>query len=146
MLIRAVGSDELDRLYEIDRVAFAPALAYSRAELRYHLTARRGHTLAAELDGRVIGFVVARVLAGGRGTVVTLDVEPARQRQGVGGLLLAAGEAWLRGQEVREVWLETPADESGARQFYERHGYRVVRRLRGYYNGELDAFRMTKPL
>jgi [ribosomal protein S18]-alanine N-acetyltransferase len=146
MLIRAAGSDELDRLHQIDRAAFAPALAYSRAELRFHLAARRGHALVAEHDGRVVGFVVVRVLAGGRGTVVTLDVEPARQRQGVGGLLLAAGEAWLRGQEVREVWLETPADESGAQQFYERHGYRVERRLRGYYNGELDAFRMSKAL
>jgi ribosomal protein S18 acetylase RimI-like enzyme len=146
VLIRAAGPDELERLHEIDRAAFAPALAYSRAELRFHLQARRGRTLVAELGGVVVGFVVARQVAVLRGTVITLDVAPGHQRQGIGGALLAAIERWLLGQGVREVRLETPADESGARQFYEKHGYRLLRRLPGYYNGALDAFSMAKRL
>jgi ribosomal protein S18 acetylase RimI-like enzyme len=144
LLIREAGCEELERLHEIDRAAFDPALAYSRAELRFYLTARRSRTLAAELGGVVVGFVVVRCLGGQRGTVITLDVAPGHQRQGIGGELLRAVEAWLLSQGVREVRLETPADESGARQFYEKHGYLLDRRLRGYYNGALDAFSMVK--
>ena len=146
MLIREAGSEDLERLHEIDRAAFAPALAYSRAELRFHMLTRDSRTLVAEEGGAAVGFVVARRIGGGRGTVITLDVAPGRQRQGIGGELLAAIEAWLEGVGVREVFLETPADESGARPFYEKHGYRAVRRLRGYYKGRLDAFGMTKRL
>jgi ribosomal protein S18 acetylase RimI-like enzyme len=44
------------------------------------------------------------------------------------------------------VALETPADEGGARQFYEKHGYQLGGRVRGYYHGRLDAFSMVKRL
>jgi [ribosomal protein S18]-alanine N-acetyltransferase len=145
-LIRAAEREELERLHEIDRAAFVPALAYSLAELRFYVQARRSQTLVAEVGGTVVGFVVARQLAGARGTVITLDVAPGHQRQGIGGELLAAVEAWLLSQGVREVGLETPADESGARQFYEKHGYRLDRLRRGYYHGALDAFSLVKRL
>jgi [ribosomal protein S18]-alanine N-acetyltransferase len=146
VLIREAGRDEIDRLHEIDRAAFPPELAYSRAELRYYLTARHSRTLAAEAGGRLVGFVVARTLVGRRGTVITLDVEPAHQRQGIGSGLLEAAESWLRSEQVLEVALETPAGEDGARSFYERHGYSLEGLLRGYYHGRLDAFRMVKRL
>ncbi len=97
-------------------------------------------------DGEVVGFVIARCAQRGWGTVVTLDVAPAWQRRGIGGRLMAAIEAWLAAQGVRVVSLETPADESGASQFYERHGYQLGTLLRGYYHGRVDAFAMFKRL
>jgi ribosomal-protein-alanine N-acetyltransferase len=146
LIIREARDEDLERLHEIDRAAFVPALAYSRAELRFYLLARRSRTLVAEIGGLAVGFVVGRQIGGPRGTVITLDVAPGHQRQGIGGELLTAIEAWLLTQGVREVWLETPADESGARQFYEKHGYRLDRRRRGYYNGALDAWSLVKRL
>jgi ribosomal protein S18 acetylase RimI-like enzyme len=59
---------------------------------------------------------------------------------------MTAIEEWLAGQGVRVVALETPADEGGARQFYEQHGYQLGGRVRGYYHGKLDAFSMVKRL
>jgi [ribosomal protein S18]-alanine N-acetyltransferase len=146
LLIREARGEDLERLHDIDRAAFVPALAYSRAELRFYMLARRSRTLVAEIGGLAVGFVMARQIGGLRGTVITLDVAPGHQRLGIGGELLAAVEAWLLTQGVREVWLETPADKSGARQFYEKHGYRLDRRRRGYYNGALDAWSMVKQL
>jgi ribosomal protein S18 acetylase RimI-like enzyme len=146
VVIRPYRPDDFEQLYRIDQAAFVPALAYSRAELRYYVAARRGHTLVAEDGGRPVGFVIARGTHRGWGTVITLDVDPDWQRRGIGGQLLAAIESWLRGEGVRVVSLETPADESGARQFYERHGYQLGGRVRGYYHGSLDAFGMVKRL
>jgi ribosomal protein S18 acetylase RimI-like enzyme len=146
VIVREYRPEDFERLYQIDHAAFAPALAYSRPELRYYLTSRRSHTLVAEEDGEVVGFVNARCAQRGWGMVTTLDVAPGRQRQGIGARLLAAIEEWLAAQGVRVVALETPADESGARQFYEKHGYQLGGRVRGYYHGRLDAFSMVKRL
>ena len=150
MLIREYRPPDFERLYQIDQAAFAPPLAYSRADLRYYIQARRGRTLVAETaeagPDSIAGFVVARCAQRGWGTVVTLDVDPAFQRQGLGGRLLAAIEDWLAGEAVRVVWLETAADDSGARHFYEKHGYQVGARLAGYYHGRIDAFSMFKRL
>jgi ribosomal-protein-alanine N-acetyltransferase len=146
LTIRDYRPEDFARLHDIDRAAFVPALAYAADELRYYLEARRGHTLVAEEAGEVAGFVVARCAQRGWGTIVTLDVDPAWQRRGLGARLMAAIEGWLASQGVRVVTLETPADESGARQFYERQGYQLGGRVRGYYNGRLDAFAMVKRL
>ena len=146
MTIREYRPEDFEQLFKIDQAAFVPALAYSRVELRYYVTARRSRTLVAEEDGEVVGFVNARGAQRGWGMVTTLDVAPGRQRQGIGGELLAAIEEWLGGEGVRVVSLETPADESGARQFYEKHGYRLGGRVPGYYHGRLDAFSMVKRL
>jgi ribosomal protein S18 acetylase RimI-like enzyme len=146
VIVREYRPEDFERIYRIDQAAFDPALAYSRLELRAFVLARRSRTLVAEADGEVVGFVNAMCLPRGWGVVITLDVAPEWQRQGVGSRLLAAIEAWLAGEGVRAVALETPADESGARQFYERHGYQVERRVRGYYHGRLDAFSLTKRL
>jgi ribosomal protein S18 acetylase RimI-like enzyme len=146
VLIREYRPEDFERLYLIDHAAFAPALAYSRPELRYYLTARRSRTLVAEVDGEAVAFVNARCAQRGWGMVTTLDVAPGWQRQGIGARLLAAIEQWLADQGVRVVALETPADASGARQFYEKHGYQLGGRVRGYYHGRLDAFSMVKRL
>jgi ribosomal protein S18 acetylase RimI-like enzyme len=146
VIIREYRPEDFERIYRIDQAAFAPELAYSRVDLRSFVLARRSRTLVAEAEGEVVGFVNALCVHGEWGVVITLDVAPERQRQGIGGRLLTAIEEWLAGEGVRMVGLETPADESGARQFYERHGYQLGRRVRGYYHGRLDAFSMSKRL
>lgn len=146
MIIREHRPEDFDRLFQIDQAAFVPALAYSRAELQYYLLARRSKTLVAEVEGEVVGFVNARCAQRGWGMVTTLDVAPGWQRRGIGGKLMAAIEEWLLEQGVRVVALETPADEGGARQFYEKLGYQLGRRVRGYYHGRLDAYSMVKRL
>jgi len=146
VVIRDYRPEDFERLFQIDHAAFVPALAYSRSELWYYVMARRSRTLVAEAGGEVVGFVNARLAQRGWGMVTTLDVAPGWQRQGIGGRLLAAVEEWLASQGVRVVSLETAADESGARQFYERHGYQLGRRMRGYYHGRIDAFSMVKRL
>jgi ribosomal protein S18 acetylase RimI-like enzyme len=143
--IRAYRPADFDRLLAIEHAVFPPAIAYPRLELRRFLSARRCRTLVAEHEGEVAGFVTGCYEEEGRGLVASLDVAPERQGQGIGSQLLAAMEEWLRARGARALRLETPAEEgSGARRFYERHGYAVEERLGDYYGGGLDAVRMLK--
>ncbi len=142
--IRDYEPRDFERLFEIDRAAFAADLAYSRAELRFYLRGSRCSALVAEEAGAIVGFAIGCPERAGFGHLVTLDVPPEQQRRGIGSLLLGAVEARLAGRGSRAFVLETVADEDGAREFYEKHGYSVVRRVAAYYNGRRDAWMMVK--
>ncbi len=80
------------------------------------------------------------------GHIVTIDVHPHWQGCGIGGLLLREAEERLRRSGARRIILETAADNFRAIRFYEKHGYTVLGRIRGYYLGETDALCMGKVL
>ncbi len=144
--IRAYRPDDFDRLYEIDHAAFVEEYAFSTEELREYIEADWCQTLVAEEGGETVGFVIGGLEESGNGAghIVTLDVVPGRQRGGIGRLLMAAIEDWLWDEKARAVLLETVADETGARGFYEKIGYELVECLPSYYENGNDAYRMVK--
>ena len=59
---------------------------------------------------------------GHRGWVYYLAVAPARQRAGLGRVLMAAAEAWLRARGAPKIQLMVRADNAAALSFYEALG------------------------
>ncbi|SDS23589.1 GNAT family N-acetyltransferase [Corynebacterium timonense] len=60
------------------------------------------------------------------GPLAVLDelyVRPAHRSGGVGSLLLARAEEELTRRGCRELHINVDAEDTGARRFYERHGY-----------------------
>ena len=144
MTIRDYQRADFDTLYEIDHAAFSDEIAYSHLELQYYLRSRRCRTLIAEDEGEIVGFVIACAEPRKLGHIITIDVEPQRQRQQIGSRLLEAIEHWLWEKGAQAIYLETAVDDTGARGFYERHGYFIFELLAGYYNETLDAYLMMK--
>lgn len=143
--LRRYESADLDALYEIDQVCYPPGIAYSKRTLRWFLRLPGAHTLVA-LDGaKPIGFILSEY-DGPRAHIITLDVlEPFRRRH-VGSNLLTTQEAWLAGQGVRHIVLETATDNLPAIAFWQKHGYRTEAVLKNYYVGRVDALVMRKML
>jgi GNAT superfamily N-acetyltransferase len=80
-------------------------------------------------DGEIVGFL------GLKDDVVThLYVEPASQSRGIGSALLGHAKS-LRPKRL-ELWVFQKND--GARRFYERHGFRLVRETDGADNMERE--------
>lgn len=73
----------------------------------------------ATLDGLLVGFVAAS-----RTSIAQLYVRKDFHRRGVGSRLLD----WAKRQSEGSLSLFTFARNSGARAFYERHGFRIVAR------------------
>ncbi len=72
------------------------------------------------------GALVATVMVGDdghRGWVYYLAVDPARQRGGLGRLMMAAAEDWLRARGCPKLNLMVRGDNTQARGFYARLGY-----------------------
>ncbi|WP_234049953.1 MULTISPECIES: GNAT family acetyltransferase [unclassified Xanthobacter] len=87
--------------------------------------ARRGpHStiLVAKEGGALLGTVMVGH-DGHRGWVYYLAVEPARQRQGLGSILLTAAEDWLRARAVPKLMLLVRPDNAEVRAFYHAEGF-----------------------
>lgn len=77
---------------------------------------------------REAGGITASVMAGfdgHRGWVYYLAVDPACQRRGLGGQLMAAAESWLRTHGSPKIQLMVRHDNSDATAFYRSLGYEV---------------------
>lgn len=136
---------------EIDHACFVEGIAYPEDEMRYFLDRRSAITLVAENDGNVQGFVIAdrfrsRRGAHGMGRIITIDVAPDGQRNGVGTLLLTGMEEALKRAECDYVSLEVAVDNAKAMKFYKKHGYSVLKVLPRYYLNSIDGLLMGKKL
>lgn len=153
MRIRAFGPADFESAYRLDQSCYPPGIAYSRIVLADILATPgvaawvvdEGGALATPRAG-LAGFIVVRQLGPARGHVITLDVREDRRRHGLGSQLLAVAEEWLREQGVRRVRLETAVTNEAGIAFWQQAGYQFAGRLRGYYLGREDAYRMEKEL
>jgi len=97
------------------------------------------HRLVAVLDGEVAGWGGLTVRGGRQRHAADLGlaVSTRLQGQGIGTALLAAlldlADRWLG---LRRIELTVLTGNDGARGLYERHGFEVEGRLRGYVASE----------
>jgi [ribosomal protein S18]-alanine N-acetyltransferase len=145
-LIRDLKPEDFETLWRMDQECFPPGISYSKQELKAYVRRRGSFTLvAANADeGKIAGFIV--VQDGSTAHVITIDVDTAARRLGVGSLLLRAAEDRLRAEGSRAVGLETAVDNVAALSFYKRHGYSVIRTWPRYYSNGVDALVMKKEL
>lgn len=93
--------------------------------------------LVAEREGRVVGFLLYRIVVG-EGEILNLAVAREVRRRGVGRALL---EAVL---PLAEVWhLEVRESNAGARALYEGCGFDEVGQRKQYYADDETAVLLT---
>jgi ribosomal-protein-alanine N-acetyltransferase len=145
-VIRDFKPEDFETLWRMDQDCFPPGISYSKQELKAYLRRRGSFTLvAANADkGKIAGFIV--VHDGPTAHVITIDVDTAARRLGVGSLLLKAAEDRLGAEGIQAIALETAVDNLAALSFYKRHGYSVIRTWPRYYSNGVDALMMKKDL
>ena len=134
--LRPILPEDFPALYALDQACFVPGIAWSKAELQYFLKYPGNIGVVAEDEARhIAGFAIAgKQLRKGAvlGRLITIDVEAALRRRGVGHMLFEETEKQLR--------------EATAQAFYTRHGFVRTGRIPGYYMGRIDALAMEKQL
>jgi [ribosomal protein S18]-alanine N-acetyltransferase len=149
--LRRYKPQDFDRLMEIDHACFVEGIAYPEDEMQYYLRRRSAITLVAADGNRIQGFVIAdrfrsRRAARSIGHIITIDVMPEAQKNGMGTLLLSSVEKELKRVECDYVSLEVAVDNEKAMRFYKKHGYSVLKVLPRYYLNSVDGLLMGKRL
>ena len=142
---RAVPAD-LPRVLEIERASFPSP--WSEASIAGELDSSdpRRMPLVAQWEQAIVGFALVWVVADEL-HLVSLAVDPAHRRRGIGQGLLDAVQASPEGQRARLLTLEVRASNAAALALYRRNGFMDIALRPHYYpeTGE-DAVVMLKPL
>ncbi len=149
--LRAVRRRDAAALAGVHAAAFEEAPgqeAWDAASLLALAAAPESVSFAAVVAGRLVAFVLARVLAD-EAEILTLAVCPAHRRRGIAAALVeaVAGRAARRGAAT--LFLEVADDAIAARALYARTGFYPVGRRSGYYgkgDSARDALVLRRPL
>ncbi|HEY6377457.1 MAG TPA: GNAT family N-acetyltransferase [Edaphobacter sp.] len=151
--VRVAGVADVDAVVVLERGADT-APHWSAAEYVAIVASEDGGVrrcfLVAEMDGRLVGFAVGKVIgvgAEGSGELESVAVEATVRRMGVGRALCGGVMEWCRRLGVAAVELEVRAASAGAIALYKGLGFAVVGRRRGYYRDPVnDALLMRLEL
>lgn len=135
LLLRPGGVDDLDDVMGIMNAAFSPCYgeAWTRSQCSGILP-MSGVTLTIADEGRVpTGFSLARRVAD-EAELLLLAVDPARQRCGIGQVLLDDFIAAALANGAHRLHLEV-RDANPAIALYRAAGFVPVGRRRNYYHG-----------
>jgi [ribosomal protein S18]-alanine N-acetyltransferase len=101
--------------------------------------------LIAEINGRICGFLVARVIPD-EAEILNMAVDPAHRRKGIGSTLLSAANSAAQAQNAKNIYLEVRESNSAAISFYRRHGFEKSTERRGYYSSPTENAVVMKKL
>ena len=126
ILIRPEGPSDHDAIYHVTKRAFAPMRFSAGDEQDLVNTLRDMDALSlsmvAEQQSKVVGHVALSPVThesgeGGWFGLGPISVEPALQRQGIGGMLIAEAKEWMKARRARGCILV------GDTGYYSRHGF-----------------------
>jgi ribosomal-protein-alanine N-acetyltransferase len=131
VLLEPMTLEDLDDVLAIERVSFQTP--WSRAAFRYELTQNRvARCSVARIGRRLVGYLCLWEI-GHEIHVTNLATDPGLRRRGVARVLLGAVLQDARGRGVDLAFLEVRPTNTEALGLYERFGFRVIGRRKGYY-------------
>lgn len=149
LLLRKFENEDIDQIVELEKRAF-PVGPYPRSLLKRILKSTKSFNYVLEVDGRIIGYVVAIPLDEYSADVESIAIDPNFQRSGYGGLMMNAIEDEMKKRGFAYSVLEVRDENYESIAFYKRHGYEEIEYLPNYYHekfrGSRGAYRMRKAL
>ena len=128
-----------------DLVELGLGWSWTQSRIIRHIRSAESVVLVARSQGLIAGFAIMRF---GReeAHLDLLAVKPKHRRAGVGRRLIEWLEKSALVAGISVIYLEVRENKSDARAFYEKLGYRRVKRLPGYYRGQESAICMGRDL
>lgn len=99
--------------------------------------------------GTLLGYILWRALEN-EAEILTLVVNPASQKQGIGSQLLQTLIAQLQTTPAERLYLEVAEDNRPGRAFYQKHGFSFLSQRPNYYpregNKKVSALNLYKKI
>jgi ribosomal protein S18 acetylase RimI-like enzyme len=146
-----VKPKHIDDIYEIEKKCFPSEIGYSKQELTYLILHPDNICLVEILNEVIRAFLILNVRSGSLiGRIITIDVDPIFQNQGIGLRLLKKAEVDMRQKGIHWSQLEVSETNKTAFVLYAKAGYIFKEKIKDYYkskiHGTCDAIRMIKAL
>jgi ribosomal-protein-alanine N-acetyltransferase len=142
MNIRRMAMDDLPSVVELDTLSFS--LPWPARSFRFELTDNpASRSWVAELDGRIVGMIVAWLLVD-EAHIATIATHPDHRRRGIAEKLLTHALRSMSSEGAVTSFLEVRENNLAAREMYRKFGYEISGRRKRYYKDtDEDAILMT---
>jgi [ribosomal protein S18]-alanine N-acetyltransferase len=139
--------EEAQRIAEMSRDFIEYGLGWKWTPARILRCLRHSSTnvAVAREPGELIGFAIMEY-KDEEAHLLLFAVSAAHRRQGVGSALLSWLEKTALTAGIGLIYLEARTRNAEAREFYRKHGYTEIGRVRGMYRGVEDGVRIAKDL
>jgi [ribosomal protein S18]-alanine N-acetyltransferase len=134
---------DLCQLLAIEKSSFNRFDAYTRQDFRRWYHYNPDLCLLAEIDGKMAGYVISRILPG-KCDLASLAVGPAYRQRNVGAALLAATIARAQAYGVDQIELEVRKTNFVGLSFWRKMGFLPFGVLPVFYGDGEDAIQMRK--
>jgi [ribosomal protein S18]-alanine N-acetyltransferase len=149
--IRRAGTRDLPLIEKIERASFG--LEAYDCKLFAHYLRKCGELfLVAERPystqprgGKICGYLLT-CLRGHAAELVSVAVAPDFRGKGAASVLLESVLRRLARRGAARLHLVVRVDNSAARAFYVKYGFRRLRVVRGYYEDGTDGIAMSRPV
>lgn len=142
--LREVREKDLREILEIEYRCFPDPYPIS---LLYRLMmAYRDTFLVAEVEERIIGYIIGALRWGNTGHILAIGVDPEHRRKGVGSALMAEAMGRLKIKGARLIRLEVRKSNTSAQEFYLALGFRRMEEIPCYYEDGETAIAMEMEL
>jgi [ribosomal protein S18]-alanine N-acetyltransferase len=131
-VLRPLRSDRADQCAALHAACFAHSWSSQEFEALLSNAAVSGEAAVDPFSDELRGFVLTR-LAVDEAEILTIAVDAALRRRGVGRALLAGHMSRLLSQGARTLFLEVERENAAAIALYAKFGFQEVGRRRGYY-------------
>jgi ribosomal-protein-alanine N-acetyltransferase len=128
-----------------DLIELGLGWSWTQSRITRHIRSAESVVVVARSHGLIAGFAIMRF---GReeAHLDLLAVKPKYRRTGLGRGLIEWLEKSALVAGISVIYLEVRETKSESRAFYEKLGYRRVKRLPGYYRGRESAICMGRDL
>ena len=145
-IIRVRGAKPYDMSTVLDIEKFCFPDPYPMSLLsRLYFTNPEGF-LVAEVDGKVVGYLIGTLRWGASGHIMAIGVYPEYRKRGVGTALMVQILDILRMRGARSARLEVRKSNDAAQLFYQKLGFKLGEEISHYYEDGEAAIVMSREL
>ena len=142
MEIRRSVPDDAPMIARLEEEIFPDP--YSEKDIFSYICGEGGMCFSALSDGKVVAYIIGRVIAP-EGEIYRIATKESHRRRGIAYRLLDFASKTERGRGLECLFLEVRSKNIPARNLYRAYGFCEVGERRGYYkNPDDDAIVMLR--
>ncbi len=150
--IRQSKITDVDEINDLEKLVFSPKLRYGPSLIIAIINMALPHlalTALLEPQNKIVGFIAGEVdeTRESVGRIITIEVDPVFQHHQIGHTLLQDLEQNLvEYYSIQTIELQVHYKNQNAINFYRKHGFSEVKRIKNYYARKEHAILMQKSI
>ncbi len=133
----------LEKIIEIEKEAFPKKIAFSREAFEEFYFREPENFLVAKVGNEIVGYGIGKE-SKGKGEIISVAVRENWRRKGIGTKIVERLIENLKRKGARKIFLHVREKNEVAISFYQKLGFKILKKIENYYSNGDSAYLMNK--